>query len=132
MLLVKHMWRSGTIQPVYRNTTSYNGMSIATELGMAPTNSESSSGSLTGAQLRLACEDLASGSCLSLLVNCSMQQQQEAHIRMHQMFFNMTMAMTEAGQVQCPGQPLPASNLTNGMQMIACYEGSRISLPVPT
>ena len=39
---------TGTIQPVYRNATSYNGMSTATELGMAPANSAGSNGALTG------------------------------------------------------------------------------------
>ena len=42
-------WTSaGTISPVYRSPSGYNGMSIATELGMAPANSGSVSGSLTG------------------------------------------------------------------------------------
>ncbi|KAK9846864.1 hypothetical protein WJX84_008702 [Apatococcus fuscideae] len=44
-----------TIQPVYRNTTSYNGITIATELGMAPSNSGGSNGALTVQSSPLTC-----------------------------------------------------------------------------
>lgn len=48
--LSRNPGHTGTIQPVYRSPTSYNGMTTATELGMAPSNSAGSDGALTGLQ----------------------------------------------------------------------------------
>lgn len=107
--LTTHCGHTGTIQPVYRNATSYNGMTIATELGMAPSNSEGSDGSLTGVhhvpttwhdpkhqpiRVRQACHGIEFGICCGSL--------SAAASSVGGLAWSLRMLASGHGQLRCP------------------------------